>query len=54
MSIEMMIILFVLSIIVCTGAQEIVKRRSIQIPKVASVLFHIVFIAGLVASFVLL
>ncbi|MHA2025282.1 MAG: hypothetical protein ACW98U_05205 [Candidatus Thorarchaeota archaeon] len=54
MSIEMMVFLFVLSIILCAAGGDIVRRRNIRIPRNAVVLFHLIYIAGLVASFLYL
>ncbi len=54
MSIELMILLFILSIVLCWGGAEIAKRRDIRIPKVAVVLFHLIYISGLVAAYILL
>jgi hypothetical protein len=46
--------LFVLSIILCAVGGDIVRRRGIHIPRIAMVAFHLVYITGLVASFILL
>ncbi|MFW9957877.1 MAG: hypothetical protein ACFFCT_07400 [Candidatus Odinarchaeota archaeon] len=54
MSIDVMILLFVLSIIFCWGGSEMVKRRNIRIPKIPLALFHLVYVIGLVAAYILL
>ncbi|MFX1484222.1 MAG: hypothetical protein ACFFCP_13665 [Promethearchaeota archaeon] len=54
MSIELMALLFLLSIILCWVGGEVVRRRNIHIPRIALAIFHLVYIAGLVASFVYL
>ncbi|MFW9975667.1 MAG: hypothetical protein ACFFDQ_10400 [Candidatus Thorarchaeota archaeon] len=54
MSIQLILILFIASIILCWGGGELVKRRNIKIPKLILVIFHVIYIAGLVASYILL
>lgn len=54
MSIGLMLLLFIISVILCGVAGEVVKRRETQVPKLALVLFHILYITGLVAAYILL
>jgi hypothetical protein len=54
MSIELMVLLFVVSVILCAVGGEIVKRHEIQVPRVALVIFHLIYISGLVAAYILL
>ena len=54
MSIGLMLLLFFLSVILCGVAGAIVKRREIQVPRLALVIFHVIYITGLVASYILL
>ena len=54
MSIELMFLLFLLSVILCAVGGALVKRYDIQVPKVALVIFHLIYIAGLVATYILL
>jgi hypothetical protein len=54
MSIGMMFLLFLLSVTLCGVAGAIVKRREIQVPKLALVIFHLIYITGLVAVYILL
>ena len=54
MSIGMMFLLFLLSVILCAVAGAIVKRREIQVPKLVLVIFHLIYITGLVAAYILL
>jgi len=49
MSIELFLTLFVVSVILCGVAGAIVKRREIQVP---SVIFHLIYITGLVAAYI--
>jgi hypothetical protein len=54
MSIGLMLLLFILSVILCGAAGAIVKRREIQVPPLALVTFHVIYITGLVATYILL
>ncbi|MGY5854225.1 MAG: hypothetical protein RTU92_11710 [Candidatus Thorarchaeota archaeon] len=54
MSIEMILTLFFVSVILCGVAGAIVKRYEIQIPKMILVIFHIIYITGLLATSVFL
>jgi hypothetical protein len=54
MSIGLMLLLFFLSVILCGVAGDIVKRRDIRVPKMALVAFHVIYITGLVAAYILL
>jgi len=54
MSIELMLLLFVLSVVLCGVGGALVKRWDIQVPRVALVIFHLVYISGLAAAFMLL
>jgi len=54
MSIELMVMLFIISVIVCAVSGDIVRRRGIQVPKMTLVIFHLIFITGLVATYILL
>ena len=53
-SIGLMALLFFLSVILCGVAGAIVKRREIQVPRLALVIFHVIYITGLVAAYILL
>jgi len=46
--------LFLLSVILCAVGGALVKRFDIQVPKMALVVFHVIFIAGLVTAYILL
>jgi len=54
MSIELMALLFLISVTLCGVAGVIVKRQEIQVPKLVLVSFHLIYITGLVASYILL
>ena len=54
MSIGLMFLLFLLSVIMCGVAGTIVKRHEIQVPKLALVIFHVVYFTGLVAVYIVL
>ncbi|MFW9805877.1 MAG: hypothetical protein ACFFFK_04050 [Candidatus Thorarchaeota archaeon] len=54
MSIELMILTFLTSVILCAVAGDVVKRKGIRIPRVTLVVFHLIYIIGLVASYILL
>jgi len=49
-----MILLFLISVILCGVGGAGVKRLEIQVPKMALVIFHLLYITGLVAAYVLL
>jgi hypothetical protein len=54
MSIGLMFLLFLISVIICGVAGAFVKRRDIQIHKVTLVIFHLVYITGFMAAYILL
>ena len=54
MSIGLMVLLFLVSVILCGVAGATVKRSGIHINRVGLVVFHLVYISGLVASYLLL
>ncbi|MFW9789115.1 MAG: hypothetical protein ACFFE2_15665 [Candidatus Thorarchaeota archaeon] len=54
MSIVLMFLLFLVSVILCGVAGAIVKRYEIQVPRLALVIFHVIYITGLVAVYILL
>jgi hypothetical protein len=54
MSIGMMFLFFLFSVTLCGVAGSIVKRREIQVPKLALVIFHLIYITGLVTTYILL
>lgn len=54
MSIGLVVLLFLVSVILCGVSGAAVKRSRVQINRVALVVFHLVYISGLVASYLLL
>ncbi|MGY5881275.1 MAG: hypothetical protein RTV31_13560 [Candidatus Thorarchaeota archaeon] len=54
MSIEMMFLLFLISVILCGVGGAVVKRYDIQLSRIAMVIFHAIYITGLVISFLVL
>lgn len=54
MSVELMFLLFLLSVILCAICGAVVKRLELKVPKLALVIFHLVYIAGLAAAYILL
>jgi hypothetical protein len=54
MSIELMFLLFLLSVILCAVGGALVKRYEIQVPRVALVIFHLIYMFGLVAAYIVL
>ena len=52
MSIELMFLLFLISVILCGVGGAVVKRREIQVPKMALIIFHLIYITGLVAVYI--
>ena len=54
MSIALMFLLFLLSIILCGVVGVIVKRQKMLVPKSALVVFHLIYITGLAAAYILL
>ena len=54
MSVEIFVVLFVASIFVCWAAQELLTRSNRKVPRTFSILFHVVYVLGLAASFFLL
>ena len=54
MSIGLMFLLFLISVILCGVGGGVVKRREIQVPKLVLVVFHLLYITGLVAAYILL
>ena len=54
MSIGLMFLLFLISVVLCGVAGAIVKQREIQVPRLALIIFHLIYITGLVATYILL
>ncbi|MHA1903309.1 MAG: hypothetical protein ACXADL_05910 [Candidatus Thorarchaeota archaeon] len=54
MSVEIFVVLFVASIFVCWAAQEWITRSNRKVPRTFSIIFHVVYVLGLAASFFLL
>jgi hypothetical protein len=52
MTIEMIFALFVVSVVLCGVAGSLVKRWEVQVPRLALVVFHLIYFTGLVAAFI--
>jgi hypothetical protein len=54
MSIGSMFLLFLISVILCGIAGEVVKRKELHVSKMALAIFHVIYIGGLVTAYILL